>query len=105
MLPYRCIPEETVTTRSVTSLEQQVGEREMPELVGAELQLKAVGGAGQWRHHHAGVVDQQGDLTVRRRGELAHGPEPGQVEFAHLGLAGALSRPTRSKRGSAPTSH
>ena len=69
-------------------LEQQVGEREVAEVVGAELQLEAVGGAAQRRHHHAGVVDQQVDLAVPAGGELADRGEAGEVERADLGLAG-----------------
>jgi len=33
-------------------LEQQVGEREVAEVVGAELQLEAIGGPAERRRHH-----------------------------------------------------
>ena len=69
-------------------LEQQVGEREVAEVVGAELELEAVGRAGQRRHHDAGVVDEQVDFAVPGRGELAHRCQAGEIELAHLGLAG-----------------
>ncbi len=59
----------------------------MAEMVGAELQLKAVSGSGQGRHHHAGVVDQHIDIALPRGGELAHGGEVRKVEPANLGLA------------------
>jgi hypothetical protein len=69
-------------------LEQQVGEREVAEVVGAELQLEALRGASERRRHHAGVVDQQVELPVPRGGELAHRLEARQIELAYVGLAG-----------------
>jgi hypothetical protein len=39
-------------------LQQQAGEREVAEVVGAELELEAVGGGLLRGVHHAGVVDQ-----------------------------------------------
>ena len=90
MRPMRWAPEETVTTRPVTLLEQQVGEREVAEVVGAELQLEAVGGTLERRDHDAGVVDEQVELAVPRAGELAHGGEAREVELANLDVAGHL---------------
>ena len=53
-------------------LQQQVGEREVAEMVGAELQLEAVRRPDQRRDHHAGVVDQQVDLAVPAGRERTH---------------------------------
>ena len=52
--------------RGQQAVEQQPGEREVAEVVGAELQLEAVLGRRLRREHHAGVVDQQVDGVVRR---------------------------------------
>ena len=56
-----------MTTRGVGAggerVEQQAGEREVAEVVGAELELEAVGGLAARRHHHPGVVDQQVDAA------------------------------------------
>src|SRR5699024_3713101 len=68
--------------------QQQVGQREVAEVVGAELELEPVGRAPQRRDHQPGVVDQQVDGAVDATGEEAHGGEVGEVEAAHLGLAG-----------------
>jgi hypothetical protein len=38
-------------------VEQQAGEREVAEMVGAELQLETVPRGALRRHRHAGVVD------------------------------------------------
>ena len=58
----------TVTTRepAVVSkpVEQQAGEGEVPEVVGAELELEPVRGRAPRRVHQAGVVDQQVDPLV-----------------------------------------
>lgn len=48
----------------------------MAQVIGAELQLEAVGGAGLFRPHDAGVVDQQIDLVVAPL-ELITGPADG----------------------------
>ena len=66
--------------------QQQVGEREVAEVVGAELQLEAVLGATERRVHHARVVDQDIDLAEVVC-ERADGREIGEVEPADLGLA------------------
>jgi hypothetical protein len=59
----------TVTTPRARHRQQQVqhlpGEREVAEVVGAELQLEAVPRGLLRRGHHAGVVDQQVDPRVR----------------------------------------
>jgi hypothetical protein len=68
--------------------QQQIREREVAQVVGAELQLKAIGGAAQRRNHDPGVVDQQVDLTIPARGKRPDRGEAGEVEFAYLGLAG-----------------
>ena len=57
-----------MTTRDAVAggerVEQQAGEREVAEVVGAELQLEAVRGHRARRHHHAGVVDEDVDARV-----------------------------------------
>src|SRR5699024_5066425 len=68
--------------------QQQVGQREVAEVVGAELELEAAGRATQRRDHQPGDVDQQVDGAVDAAGEEPHGGEVGEVEVAHLGLAG-----------------
>ena len=45
---------------------QQVGQQEVPDVVGAELHLEAFDGAFERRVHHARVVDQQVQPVVRR---------------------------------------
>ena len=86
MRPKRCAPDEIVTTRSVTMRQQQAGQREVAEVVGAELQLEAVGGAARDRHH-AGVVDQDVEVALQLVGEPAHRREVGEVEAAHVEVA------------------
>jgi len=68
-------------------VEQQAGQREVPEVVRAELQLEPIGGLAGRGHHDPRVVDQQ----VKRRGpaaevarERADRIQRGQVELAHL---------------------
>lgn len=41
--------------------QQQIGQGEVAEVIDAELEFEAVGGAPLRRHHHARVVDQQID--------------------------------------------
>ena len=65
----RCPTLLTVTTRdpSIDShvVQKQARQREMAEVVGAELHLEAVFGGLTCRHvHHARVVDQQVDARV-----------------------------------------
>ena len=40
-------------------LQQEVGQREVPKVISAELQLEAVGGARQWRCHDASIVERR----------------------------------------------
>ncbi len=63
--------------------DQQVGQEEMAQVIGSELQLEAVGGAVERAGHHSGVVDvkvnraESGQRLLRRgadrgeRGEVA----------------------------------
>ena len=67
--------------------QQQVGQREVAEVVGAELHLEAVLGALLGHGHHARVVDEDVEVALPRIGEGAHRGEVGEVELAHLGLA------------------
>ena len=59
---------------------EQPGEREVPEVVRAELQLEAVLRRAVRRGHQPGVVDQHVDRVGPRSGERAHGREVGEVE-------------------------
>jgi hypothetical protein len=54
-------------------VEQQPGQREVAEMVGAELQLEPVGGGLLQGVHHPGVVDQQVDARVRRAQRVGGG--------------------------------
>ena len=83
----RCAPEATTTTRSRDVGQQQVGQREVAEVVRAELHLEAVLGALLGDGHHAGVVDEDVEVALPRVGEGVDGGEVGEVELAHLGLA------------------
>ena len=67
--------------------QQQVGQREVAQVVGAELGLEAVLGAALGDVHDAGVVDEQVQVAVPGVGELAYGGEVGQVEPADLHAA------------------
>ena len=77
--------------------QQPGGERDVAEVVGAVLQLEAVGGlAVARRRHHPGVVDQQVhrpvDGLVIVLGEPSYGLQRRQVELGDLGRAGDLRR-------------
>jgi len=84
-----------VTTRSV---DQQTGEREVPEVVGADLHLESVDGAAERDGHDARVVDQHVDLLDAVR-EGAHRPEVGQVALANLGVRTDVLRDRLALRG------
>ena len=68
-------------------VEQQPGEGEVAEEVGADLHLEAVGGALLGDGHEAGVVDQHVDGAVELGGERAHRGQVGEVEPADVGAA------------------
>jgi hypothetical protein len=60
------------------ALEEQPGQREVAELVGAELELESVGGLAARCGHDARVVDERVDPRMRLahpRRELAHGSQ------------------------------
>jgi hypothetical protein len=64
-------------------VEQQPGEREVTEVVGAELHLEAVGGLAIGQRHHPGIVHQHVDARMGRAhrvGEAADVGETGEVE-------------------------
>ena len=89
MRPVRCAGLETVTTRASEPrpqpAQEEAGEGEVAEVVGADLQLEAVGGLAPRRGHHAGVVDQQVEAGRRERlGEGAHRGQVGKVELRHV---------------------
>ena len=68
--------------------QQQVGEREVAEVVGADLQLKAIGSTPFGCPHHPSVVDQHAQLTLPALGEGAYRGEVGKIELANLTVAG-----------------
>ena len=79
-----CVPEQ---------IKEQAGQGEVPEVVGAELQLKAVGGLAIRRNHHPGVVDQQiqpGVRLLKLHRELAHRGEVGQIEQHHRNVGSGI---------------
>ena len=62
------------------------GEREVAEVVGAELELEPVGGPAPGHRHHAGVVEQHVDpvgLVPEPVGERRDRRQVGQVERPH----------------------
>ena len=63
--------------------DQEAREREVPEVVRAELQLEPVGGLRARDGHHARVVDQHVDVAFELGGERAHRRQVGEVEPAH----------------------
>ena len=67
--------------------QQQVGQREVAEVVGADLALEAVDGLRVRHRHDACVVDQHVD-AVDAVGEGAHRRQVLQVELADLDVAG-----------------
>src|SRR5919199_539280 len=63
--------------------------RFVAEVVGAEVELEAVGRAAARRSHDAGVVDQEVEpvvLQLEALGEQAHRGEVREVELLELGL-------------------
>ena len=68
--------------------QQQVGEREVAEVVRAELQLKAIGGTPFGRPHHPSIVDQHVQLTPPALGERAYRGEVGEIDLANLTVTG-----------------
>lgn len=60
-------------------VQQQAGQREVPEMVDAELHLEALLGAAQRDVHQAGVVDEHVDLAGAIR-EGVHRIQVGQVQ-------------------------
>ncbi|GAQ58588.1 hypothetical protein a10_08479 [Streptomyces acidiscabies] len=73
--------------------QQQSGEREVPEVIDAELRLEAVHGGAVRHGHHARVVDEQVELVVREAvREAVYGAQVAEVEEADLGFrAGHLA--------------
>jgi hypothetical protein len=70
-------------------VEQETGPGEVPEVVGAELQLEAVGRRPTGRVHDTGVVDQQVDPPVATAESLGRDPdriERRQIEMLELEL-------------------
>ena len=66
--------------------QEEVREREVPEVVGPDLHLEAVGRPLLRDRHHAGVVDQDVELAVPAVGERPHRGEVGEVQRPDLGV-------------------
>ena len=68
--------------------QQEARQQEVSEVVGAELELEAVGGLlALARHHHAGIVQQQIEAVepIGERGrEIADGAQVGEVKQHQL---------------------
>ena len=94
----RCALLLTVTTRALLdehTVEQQPGQREVAQVVGAELQLEAVGGGLFRGVHHPGVVDQQVDARVggaQRFGGGTHRLQRAQVELLYGDVGASAGR-------------
>ena len=76
-------------------VEQQPGQREMPEVVGRELGLEALRGEPTGRVHHPGVVDEhvhRDPVSRDRRGEVPHRVQVGEVECPELDGGARLRR-------------
>ena len=71
--------------------QQQVGQREVAEVVGADLAFEPVDGLRVRHRHDAGVVDQHVD-SVDTVGETPDRRQVLQVELAHLEVAGHARR-------------
>ena len=80
--------EDIVTTRGASAsarrAEQETGERERAEVVGAELQLEAVRRLPPGRRHHARVVEQQVHTVRGGVRERADRVQAGHVHEAQL---------------------
>jgi hypothetical protein len=67
--------------------QQEASQREMAEMVGPELKLKAVGRLSVGCRHHAGVVDEQIDVIVSGSNAISEGAyrtKVGKVELYKL---------------------
>jgi hypothetical protein len=64
--------------------QQQVREGEVAEVVGAEVQLEAVGRRRLRHEHDAGIVDEHVDRLAPRIGEPPDGGEVGEIEGSDL---------------------
>ena len=67
--------------------QQQPGEGEVAEVVGAQLALEAVSRPALGDGHDAGVGHQQVQRSIPRRGERTHRGEVGQVQLSEPGGA------------------
>ena len=100
-----------MTTRSRDVREQQVREREVAEVVGADLHLEAVGGPLLRDRHDAGVVDQHVEVgrpsrrrtRAPRRGRRGRARAPRVVPWHRRGrLLGRARRRARRARRARP---
>ncbi len=93
-MPLRAAPwavDATLTMRAGADrgdpFEEQVGQKERPEMVDGERRLVTVDGLGTLGQHETGVVDQHVEprrLFQDLRGSLPHRGEVGQVEHDEL---------------------
>ncbi len=68
---------------------QFAGQREMAEVVGAQLHLEAIGGVGEGGRHYAGIVDEDVDLVeplARPRGRGADAFERAEIDRDRIKL-------------------
>ena len=66
--------------------QQEVGQREMTEMVGADLQFEPVGGTPLGHHHDSRVVDQDVKISGPSSCEFADRGKVREVQLAHLCL-------------------
>src|SRR4029077_11797978 len=77
------------------AIEQQSGQREMAEVIGAELHLETVGGETIRDRHDAGVVAEHVERLmahVERVGETADRREVGKIERHHFDIGSRRRR-------------
>ena len=67
---------------------QQVGQREVAEVIGPDLQLESVRRTPLGCSHHSGVVDQYVNLALPGVGERAYRRQIGKIKTAHFGVTG-----------------
>ena len=80
--------------------QQPEREREVAEVIDADLRLDALRGQRERARHHAGVVDEHVKRAPRRRAELAYGVEVREIERRYLEPAGV-----RGQLGAEPRCH
>ena len=73
-------------------LAKLTGQREVAEVVGADVGFEAIGGPGQqWHAHHASVVHQHVN-GFHRIGECPHAGQVAEVQMTNLDVAGHVGQ-------------